>query len=89
MLTGIMTVNKQERAKERKMYEDREANREAQRKLIDDKRDKERRDDIKRMEKSEERNGNTTNAILQMMQQMYQGNGQVHQQQNKPRTPTE
>ena len=77
MLTGIMTVNEQERAKERKMYEDREANREAQRKLIDDKRDEERRDDIKRIEKLEERNGNTTNVILQMMQQMYQGNDQV------------
>ena len=48
--------------------------------MIDDKRDQERRDDIKRMEKLEERNGNTANAILQMMQQMYQGNGQVQQQ---------
>ena len=47
MLTGIMTVNEQERAKERKMYEYREANREAQCKLINDKRDAERRDDIK------------------------------------------
>ena len=65
--TGIMTVNKQERAKEREMYEDREANREAQCKLIDDKRDKERQDDIKRMGKLEERSGNTANAILQMM----------------------
>ena len=79
MLIGIMTVNKQERAKGRKVYKDREANREAQHKLIDDKRDKERRDDIKQMKKLEERNGNTANAILQMMQQMHQGNGQVQQ----------
>ena len=55
MLKGIMTVNKQEHAKEGKMYEDRKANYKAQRKLIDDKQDKERRDDIKRMEKLEER----------------------------------
>ena len=61
------------------MYEDQEANREAQRELIDDKQDKERRDDIKRMEKLEERNGNTANVILQMIQQMYpsQPSGQV------------
>ena len=40
MLTGIITANKQERANERKVYEEREANREAQQKMIDDKRDK-------------------------------------------------
>ena len=68
MVTSIMTVNKQERAKDRKLYEDREANREAQRKLVDDKRDEERRDDLRRIEKLEERSGNTAQAILQMMQ---------------------
>ena len=66
--------------KKTKLYEDREANREAQRKLVDDKRDEERRDDIKRMEKLEERNGNTAQAILQMLQQMCQGTGPQVQQ---------
>ena len=55
-------------------------NREAQRKLIDDKRHQERRDGIKRTEKLVEWNGNTAKALLQMMQQMHQGNGQVQQQ---------
>ena len=80
MVTSIMTVNKQERAKDRKLYEDWEANREAQRKLVDDKQDEERRDDLRRMEKLEERSGNTAQAILQMMQQMCQGNGLQVQQ---------
>ena len=80
MVTSIMTVNKYERAKDRKQYEDREANHEAQRKLVDDKRDEERQDDLRRMKKLEERSGNTAQAILQMMQQMCQGNGLQVQQ---------
>ena len=37
MVTSVMAVNKQELAKERKVYKDREADREAQRKIINDK----------------------------------------------------
>ena len=82
MVTTIMAVNEQERGKERKVYEDRKADREAQRKIVDDKRDEERRDDIRRMEKLEERNGNTAQAILQMMQQMCQETGPQIQHQS-------
>ena len=46
MLTSIVTLNDKQRAEDRKRYEDREADREAQRKIVDDKRDAERRDDI-------------------------------------------
>ena len=92
MLTGIITANEQERAKERNEYEEREANREAQRKLeyeereanreaqrklIDDKRDKDRSYYIKRLEKLEEMNGNTARALLEMMQQKSQRDSQV------------
>ena len=58
-------------------YEEREANREAQRKLIDDKRDKDRSYYIKRLEKLEEMNGNTARALLEMMQQKSQRDSQV------------
>ena len=64
MLISFISSNKKERAKERKMYKNREADLEAQHKLIDDKRDQERRNDIKRMEKLEDRNGNTATALL-------------------------
>ena len=67
MVTTIMAVNEQERAKERKVYEDREAVREVQRKLANDKRDEERRDDLRRTKKLEKRSGNTSQAMLQMM----------------------
>ena len=88
MVTIIMTVNKQERAKESKLYEDRKANHEAQRKLVDDKRDEERQDSSRRMEKLEERSGNTAQTILQMMQQLCQGNGpQVQQPPSQAITP--
>ena len=94
MLIGIITTNKQEHAKERKGYEKQEANREAQRKLeymeqeenrevqqklIDDKRDKERSNDIKQLKKIKERNNNTARGLLEMMQQMSQRDSQVQQ----------
>ena len=79
-VTSIMTLNKQQRAEDRKLYEDQEADREAQCKVVDDKQDAERRDDLRRMEKLEERSGTTANAMLQLMQQMCQGNGLQVQQ---------
>ena len=47
MVTSIMTLNEQQRTEDRKLYEDREADREAQRKVVDDKRDAERQDDLR------------------------------------------
>ena len=48
---------------------------------------KEKSDNIKRMEKLEERNGNTARALLEMMQQMNQRNGQVQQQPSRVIAP--
>ena len=88
MVTSIMTLNEQQRAEDRKQYEEREADREAQRKIVDDKQTEWRRDDLRRMEKLEERGVTTTNAILQMMQQMCQGTGLLVQQPPSQATAT-
>ena len=68
MLTSMVTLNEQQRAADQKRYEEREIAREAQRKIIDDKRDADRQDDLRRMEKLEGRNETTSNALLQMLQ---------------------
>ena len=46
MLTSIVTLNDKQHTEDRKLYEDRAADCKAQRKIVDDKRDAERGDDL-------------------------------------------
>ena len=88
VVTTMMMVNEKERARERKVYGDRrkeedqqrteaEEQREAQRKLDDEKRAVKQRDDIKRLEKLEERRQSDQQKhellIVELMQNLYRG----------------
>ena len=84
MLSGTIAAIQQDNAKERRAYEERETNREAQRQereaTREAQRNKERSDDLKRLAKVEERNEATQTALLQMIQQMSPPANQVPQQ---------